>query len=194
MIFPTRPLFGAVIIGCTVISAYSPMRVHANEATSVEAPKSVLSTEQIEQSLKPAKTRGMNLRGLKRVDSAEVATSVNLNIPFEYNSSKLKSEASTQLAQLKSALLSEALRNDRFVVAGHTDAKGSPLYNKHLSLQRAETVKHFLVANGVDANRMDTVGYGSEHLLTPDQPNDAQNRRVEIRDVGEASQRPVPLN
>jgi len=30
------------------------------------------------------------------------------------------------------------------------------------------------------------VGYGSEHLLTSDRPEDPTNRRVEIRDLGEA--------
>jgi OOP family OmpA-OmpF porin len=76
------------------------------------------------------------------------------------------------------------------LVAGHTDAKGNARYNKQLSLRRAESVKRFLVANGLEASRLDIVGYGSEQLLTPDQPEDAQNRRVEIRDLGEAPSKP----
>jgi outer membrane protein OmpA-like peptidoglycan-associated protein len=152
-----------------------------------EGAATVLTDEQIESALKPAKTRGMTTRGLKRTQSAESMAAVNLNIPFEYNSSELKPEASAQLKQLKSALTRDSLRNDRFLVAGHTDAKGNPQYNKQLSLRRAESVKHFLVSNGIDAGRMDTVGYGSEHPLAPDRPDDPQNRRVEIRDLGEAS-------
>src|SRR5260370_1324056 len=54
---------------------------------------------------------------------------------------------------------------DRFVVAGHTDAKGSTQYNKDLSLRRAEAVKRFLVAKGMDANRLDTIGYGWARVL-----------------------------
>jgi len=53
-------------------------------------------------------------------------------------------------------------------------------------LRRAETVKQFLVAHGIDARRLDTIGYGSQHLLEPDRPNDPRNRRVEIRDLGVA--------
>ena len=75
------------------------------------------------------------------------------------------------------ALTSDSLRNDRFVVAGHTDAKGNAQYNKQLSRQRAESVRHFLIANGVDTGRLDAVGYGSEQPLTPERPDDPANRR-----------------
>jgi OOP family OmpA-OmpF porin len=163
---------------------------HAADPPQSEPAKPVLSEEQIEHALKPANTRGFTTRGLKRTQAAEAASSVNLNVPFEYNSSELRPEASAQLSQLKSALLSDALHSDRFLVAGHTDAKGNPRYNKQLSLRRAETVKRFLVANGLQASRLDTVGYGSEQLLTPDRPDDPQNRRVEIRDLGEAASKP----
>jgi len=146
----------------------------------------VMTDEQIESALKPARTRGITPRGLKRSQAAESMAAVNLNIPFEYNSSQLKPEASAQLKQLKSALIRDSLRNDRFMVAGHTDAKGNPNYNKQLSLRRAESVKRYLISNGIDAARMDTVGYGAEQPLAPDRPDDPQNRRVEIRDLGEA--------
>lgn len=165
-----------------LLAASTPLLVYAAETSSQDsASQSVLSNDQIEQALQASKTHTPATRGLRRHSEP---TSINLSIPFEYNSDALKPQASAQLKQLQLALTSESLRRDQFMVAGHTDAKGNPQYNKRLSLQRAESVKRFLVTNGVDANRMQTVGYGSEQLLIPDRPNDPQNRRVEIRDLG----------
>jgi OOP family OmpA-OmpF porin len=123
-------------------------------------------------------------RGLTRRGTSDAGQSVNLNVPFQHNSSALQPQASAQLEQLQLALNSATLGKDRFQVAGHTDAKGSAAYNKQLSLRRAETVKRFLVAKGLDPGRLETVGYGSEKLLASDHPDDPRNRRVEIRDLG----------
>jgi outer membrane protein OmpA-like peptidoglycan-associated protein len=150
--------------------------------------KTVLSGQQIEQALQQPRTRSFVPRGLTRRDAPEAEPSVNLNIPFEHNSSALMPQAASQLKQLELALTSASLGKDRFVVAGHTDAKGSAQYNKQLSLKRAEAVKRFLVAKGMNAGRLDTVGYGSERLLAPDRPEDPSNRRVEIRDLGNSPQ------
>ena len=65
---------------------------------------------------------------------------------------------------------------------GHTDNTGSDETNRTLSLARANSVRDYLVTQGVEAERISVVGLG------PDQPvasNDtsqgrARNRRVEI--------------
>jgi outer membrane protein OmpA-like peptidoglycan-associated protein len=147
----------------------------------VHGADTAVSATQIEQALQPPpKTRGLMVHA--KTESKQM---IDLNIPFEFNSSELQAQAAAQLKQLQSALTSEPLSRDRFMVAGHTDAKGSPQYNQQLSVRRAEAVKRYLVANGVDADRLEAVGYGAEHLALPDHPEDPANRRVEIRNLGE---------
>jgi outer membrane protein OmpA-like peptidoglycan-associated protein len=155
----------------------------------VVAPGSdVISQQQIEQALVKPKTRGLTLRAAVETKSASVESHelIDLNIPFEFNSSQLQQQAVAQLQQLESALKSGALIRYRFLIAGHTDAKGSAQYNQQLSLQRADAVKHFLVARGVNAGRLESAGYGKDRLLMPDDPDSPANRRVEIRNLGES--------
>jgi outer membrane protein OmpA-like peptidoglycan-associated protein len=173
---------------CGLMCAAPVLTMAQTPAADQEPPAKVMSNEEILQALgqpKTAPTRSLSFpsRGLARREASESDQSVNLNIPFQLNSSALKPQATEQLKQLELALTSPSLGSNRFVVAGHTDAKGSAEYNKQLSLRRAETVKHFLVEKGIDPKRLDTVGYGSEKLLAPDRPDDPSNRRVEIRAV-----------
>lgn len=172
--------------------AWAALAMAQAPSTNQETPATVVPRDQIVQGLKSAPaapTRSLSFapsgptRGLDRKPGSASHPSVNLNIPFEYNSSTLKPQANAQLEALKDALTDPELSKQRIMVAGHTDAKGSADYNKQLSLRRAETVKHYLVQNGIDPQRLDTVGYGSEQLLTPDHPDDPSNRRVEIRTV-----------
>jgi outer membrane protein OmpA-like peptidoglycan-associated protein len=157
-----------------------PLQTHAAEPAS--AKETVILERDIEKALttKP-KTRGLRIQG---TTESRAAPAIDLNIPFEFNSSELQTRAVAQLRQLQTALESDALAQDRFLVAGHTDAKGDAEYNRELSLRRAESVKRYLVANGIAAQRLETQGLGEDSLLTPDSPDDGANRRVEIRNLG----------
>ncbi|WP_319525564.1 OmpA family protein [uncultured Desulfosarcina sp.] len=69
------------------------------------------------------------------------------------------------------------------LVEGHTDSTGSEAYNQQLSERRANSVKNLLVQRGVQAYRVNILGYGeSRPVATNETPEGRQmNRRVEIR-------------
>ena len=65
-------------------------------------------------------------------------------------------------------------------IEGHADERGTREYNIALSARRAAAVKRFLVANGIDARRISTIGYGKERpiALCDAERCWAQNRRA----------------
>ena len=68
-------------------------------------------------------------------------------------------------------------------IEGHTDSVGSDSYNQKLSQERAESVKGFLVEQGIPAERIPAVeGFGRTRPAAPNDtpPNREKNRRVEI--------------
>jgi peptidoglycan-associated lipoprotein len=69
------------------------------------------------------------------------------------------------------------------VVEGHADERGTREYNLALGERRAISTKNYLIANGVDPRRIDTVSYGKEQPLVvgADGQSWAQNRRARTR-------------
>lgn len=67
-------------------------------------------------------------------------------------------------------------------VAGHTDSIGDAAYNQGLSEQRAHSVARYLIEQGVNRQRVLTVGYGESRPVASNSTDAgrAQNRRVEL--------------
>lgn len=67
-------------------------------------------------------------------------------------------------------------------VIGHTDTTGDAASNDSLSLQRAETIRDRLIAEGVPADIIEIASHGETDLLiyTPDETREPRNRRVEV--------------
>ncbi len=65
---------------------------------------------------------------------------------------------------------------------GHTDDAGTPVFNRRLSQERAESVRAALMALGIEGNRLTANGLGSDKPLVPNtsDANRAKNRRVQF--------------
>ena len=70
-----------------------------------------------------------------------------------------------------------------YIIIGHTDTKGTSIYNKKLSLMRAEAIKSILINEGINPIKINVLGKGEEALaiITPDEVKHPANRRAEIR-------------
>jgi OOP family OmpA-OmpF porin len=101
-------------------------------------------------------------------------------VNFEFNSARLTNEAVTILGKALTALQDHPDVKVRIV--GHTDYIGSKKYNDLLSLRRANSVKSWLVSEGISATRITTAGVGfSEPIAPNDTPEGrAKNRRIEF--------------
>ena len=67
-----------------------------------------------------------------------------------------------------------------FTIEGHADERGTREYNIALGAKRAQSVREYLIARGIDASRMRTISYGKERpvAVCDDISCWAQNRRA----------------
>jgi outer membrane protein OmpA-like peptidoglycan-associated protein len=103
------------------------------------------------------------------------------NIFFDYNKTELKKESYPELIRL--AKIMKDNPKMKIAIGGHTDSRGSDEYNMQLSSDRAESVRQYLLKQGVDSKRMAIKKLGKSAPLTANETSPdgaALNRRVDI--------------
>jgi outer membrane protein OmpA-like peptidoglycan-associated protein len=110
------------------------------------------------------------------------------DVLFDYNSASLRPESRATLGDLANNF--RRYTDEIIDVEGHTDSTGNPEYNQGLSERRADSVKGFLVDEGVAGSRINAIGYGETRpKASNDTPEGRQlNRRVEIHIRSTATQ------
>ena len=100
---------------------------------------------------------------------------------FDSAKSDLKPDALPVLAR-QAEILNRYFPKAQVYVCGYTDSTGSDAFNEKLSLQRAETVRNFLVNQSVDPARLKTQGFGKQFEVAPNTTVEgrALNRRTEV--------------
>jgi OmpA-OmpF porin, OOP family len=113
------------------------------------------------------------------LEPVEVGTTVRLNnIFFDFDATTLRSESFPELDKVVKFMIEN--RTVSIEIAGHTDGKGSDDYNNRLSQGRAESVRKYLISEGVPSTRITAKGYGK---LKPIATNDTEEGRQENRRV-----------
>ena len=102
------------------------------------------------------------------------------NIEFEVNSANITAAGQEELG--KAVAFFTENETARALIEGHTDTDGDEAANLDLSNRRAESVKAFLVANGIEDARLTTQGFGELQPILVDGVEDKDaSRRIEFR-------------
>ncbi len=83
------------------------------------------------------------------------------NIFYDFDKATLRPESRQALDSLAQVLHDNP--NVTIELVAHTDRKGSEEYNVALSQRRAQSVIEYLIASGIDSERLKPVGYGESH-------------------------------
>jgi OmpA-OmpF porin, OOP family len=102
-------------------------------------------------------------------------------ITFDTNKASLKPESGAQINDIVEIL--KAYPKVKIKLAGYTDSTGVANINQKLSKDRANTVQEAIITKGIEADRIDAEGYGSEHPVADNDTEEGRqkNRRIDVQ-------------
>lgn len=103
---------------------------------------------------------------------------------FDYDKSTIRADATTALKDDVSVIrdILAAYPNQKLVIEGHADERGSDEYNLALGDRRAQSVKDFLISMGIPDAQLTMISYGKERPVCSDQTEACwqKNRRAHV--------------
>lgn len=164
--------FESVSIGKSIVAARHPDYANGSASANVVPAEVVEVTIELD---------------LRREDvtnlEAELAKSGTIDLYGIYFDSGRDQFKPSSLPTLRAVLrVMKRAPERRFQIAGHTDSDGSDTMNQDLSERRARTVIGWLVDNGIEAGRIDGIGFGEARPAVPNdtETGKALNRRVQL--------------
>ena len=145
----------------------------AKSAAEMEAAKAAKAKAESDQLMK-------ELASLKAQQTERGIVLTIGDVLFATGKADLSANADKSVAKLAEFLKKNPNRN--VLIEGHTDSVGKDDSNLALSQKRADSVKAKLVADGIEAGRITTVGYGKKFPVASNdtKAGKAQNRRVDV--------------
>jgi outer membrane protein OmpA-like peptidoglycan-associated protein len=175
-------------------------QIHLSSAdilTSLEGAETLANIDAI-QLRKMAAESMRDPRRASRVNRPPVFEHLNsqaqltVAMQFDFNSARIIPSSYRAIGLIADALYHPHLQGYCFLVIGHTDAVGSREYNFKLSQERADAVRAALINPfGIDERRIAAVGLGEEQLMDAAHPESAENRRVQLINVGKLPGNPA---
>jgi len=177
-VLPAAGKFAAIAFATLVLAACSSNDTMDTTDTAAADAAAQAAAEQAaaQQAQEQAKAEAMAEQ--KRLQDAAMAAGTVFY--FDFDSSALTAEARAAVDAHIAALLA----NDSSVrLEGHTDERGTREYNLALGERRANSVRDYMVANGVPSYRIESISYGEENPVAfgSGEANWKQNRRVELK-------------
>ncbi len=146
---------------------------------------STIPQPEVQQQLTTSEKNTQQQESAAKADKAEtkvaeqdIAETSEVKFPviyFDFNSIAINSDEESKLNEILHILKENP--DMKVTVTGWCDTRGSVAVNKRISRQRAETLKAWLVKNGIEASRITAIGNGSDDTQDADKA-----RRVETKD------------
>lgn len=150
-------------------------------AIHVSPKMEIMSDREGDVSLKPLSNDNDQLLGARTC--GQVIRSMLEDGPLRFSSglSTVKKASILQIRKIAGQL--KKCSFEKLIVEGHTDNSGRATLNQRLSEKRAAQIRLLLMANGIEPNKIDSVGFGSSQPLMPNDTLEhrALNRRISIR-------------
>ena len=154
-----------LFVGCAHTQATQPNEVTVARTEQAAAPALKPEAPQVAV-VDPASELEAALRGV--------------SVYFDFDADRLKPESMAALQKVAPVLRKH--QGVTLKIEGNCDERGTEEYNLMLGQRRAEAVRKYLAALGVNDQQLDTISYGSLRPANPAHSEDAwsQNRRDEL--------------
>jgi outer membrane protein OmpA-like peptidoglycan-associated protein len=163
---------------------HDPSQLQASQADLARTQRELAAARQArEQAQRERDAALARVREIAKLEENDRGLVIALSgtVMFRHDEAILLPEARTRLDRVADALKHMA-PDQKIVIEGHADARGTDEYNLRLSEERANAVRTYLLQRGVAPDRVDAVGRGEAVPFAPNRTAEgrANNRRVEI--------------
>ncbi len=119
-----------------------------------------------------------------RVEVRDNKIEIREKIQFDHAKATIKEESHDLLNEIVDVIQKNP-HIKKISIEGHASSEGDAAFNKRLSADRAKSVMQYLVEKGVDKNRLQSKGFGSEQPIASNDTEEGRekNRRVEFNIV-----------